>query len=131
MPAVQFFDFSNRPTFLFFRWIRDGGGHDPGKLVAAAMDAVEGEEFFEIDGDVSLAARDALARMLNTALGDVLSDAAVELDADDEPVQPESEWLIATLLRETAGQIDLHCVAQALLVGAGKWAPDTDLPEGG
>jgi hypothetical protein len=41
------------------------------------------------------------------------------LDLDDESIETEPEWLIAALLWETVDQIDLHRVAQALLVGAG------------
>ena len=127
MPPVKFFGFTNPATYLFFQWVHSGGGHNPATLVTAAMDAVDGEEFFEIDGDVSSAARDALAKMLGAIVDDLRTGA--ECDDLDPAAGPEPEWLTRALLAEALGQIDCWAVAVALMIDAGKWNPDDSIPE--
>lgn len=127
MPETQFFGFTNPPSYLFFRWVRDGGGHDPEALVSAAMNAAEYEDGFQLDGDVSLAARDALAKMLGAIVSDLR--AAAGCGAEDEPVGPEPAWPIQALLADAIEQIDCAVVAEALLMDAGRWGPDAEGPE--
>ena len=61
MPRIATFDFTNRPTFLFFRWVRDGSGRDPAVLIAEAFDDVAGELSYQIDGNVCRRTRPATA----------------------------------------------------------------------
>jgi len=131
MPQVQFFDFANRPTYLFFRWVREGGGgQDPIALVSAAMNAAEHEDFFEIDGDVSSASHGALTKLLGTVLDGLCDAANCERHEDTgAPVDPDPEWMMGALLFDAIGHIILSDVAQAMLVEAGKWNPDRDIPE--
>jgi hypothetical protein len=125
-----FFDFTNRPTYLFFRWVRDGGGHDPEALVSAAMNAAEYEDAFQLDGDAPLAARDALTKLLEPVLGDLQAAAeCVGYGDSDGPVDRDQEWMVRALLADSIGQIDLQNVARAMLAEAGKWNPLTEIPE--
>jgi hypothetical protein len=131
MPKVQFFDFTNRPTYLFFRWVRDGGRQDPATLIRAAFDAIEQEDGYQIDGDVSLGTRDALEKMLYAALGDFAGDFGEPgfMDAALESVGAREDWLSAVLVADAVERIDCQAVAVALLIDAGKWAPDNTIPE--
>jgi hypothetical protein len=121
MPEIRFFDFTNRPTYLFFCWVLDGGGHDPEALVSAAMNAAEYEDAFQLDGDASVAACDALTKLLVPVLGDLKVAAGCAGYGDtDGRVDSDPDWMVRTLVADAIGQIDLQNVSRAMLAGAGK-----------
>jgi hypothetical protein len=45
---MAYFNFGNDQTYHFFRWVRDGGHVSAEKLVAKAMEQVEGDPWFEM-----------------------------------------------------------------------------------
>jgi hypothetical protein len=138
---MRFFNFGNAQTYHFFRWVCQGGKVDPDKLVARALARVEGSEWYRMGLDVSTVARDKLAEML----ADVLEGQAADLPsaAGENAAGPDAttvaacedlgyDWpgaLFTPLLAEALAQIDLALVARALLIRAGKWAPDREPPE--
>jgi len=134
MKKDQHIGFINPPTYMFIRWVQDGGAHDPKKLVDSAMEAVENEKFFETDGDVSSAARNQLATMLDTIVDELRDEdwcgEADELYGDHwEFPESEPEWLTRALLADALEQIDCHVAALVLMLEAGKWNPDVSAPE--
>lgn len=123
---VQFFNFGNDETFHFFRWVTDGGRVSSDELVTRALSQVDGDDWFKMGMDVSTVARDKLADSLSEVVNGLSpvddSDEIGEVDAG-----PES--LFNPLLKLAIDRIDLHAVAQAMLIRAGKWAPDRERPD--
>jgi hypothetical protein len=123
---VEFFNFGNDETFHFFRWVTDGGRVNPDELVVRALSHVEGDDWFAMGVDVSTVAKDKLADILNEIV-----DELSPVDESDEigQVGADPEALFNPLLKLAIGRIDLHAVAQAMLIRAGKWAPDRERPD--
>jgi hypothetical protein len=135
---MQFFNFGNSETYLFFEWVRRH--HDVATLVAKAMSQVEGDEWYEMDLDVCYVACDRLQELLREILQDTLGDdpeepllRGGELHQQLAPPQlreaARNHQLAHPLLMEAARRIDLGTVAHALLLDAGKWSPDISPPD--
>jgi hypothetical protein len=127
MGNVQFFNFGNDQTYHFFQWVSRSGMIDPKELISKAMEQVEDDDWFKMGSDVSTVARDKLADLLEELLEEVTG-----MVSDEWPigaVGPSDEALTAPILQAALNQIDFHAVATALLISAGKWAPDRELPE--
>jgi hypothetical protein len=93
------------------------------------MNAAEYEESFQVDGDLSLAARDALTKLLVTVLGDLQAAAeCIGVGDSDTAVEPGHDWMVRALVADAIEQIDVQNAAHALLVDTGKWNPETDIP---
>lgn len=131
--SMQFFNFTNEETFHFFKWVTDSGQVDPKALIEEADSSVEADtEHFEEEA-ICVVARDILARPLYVLLEDALeplhgtlADAA---EAEVGNVWNSKELLWLPLLALAAVRVDCGATAQALLIRAGKWAPDKDLPD--
>ena len=128
--GMQFFNFGSQETFHFFKWVTESGCLKTDELIAKAMQQVEGDEMFEMGVSVSDVARDKLAELLEEALDDVKMDALDDIEGPEIGCvwnDPASLW--KPLLTLAFYQIDCRAVAEALLIRAGKWAPDKELPE--
>lgn len=126
--AVKFFNFGSDETFHFFRWVTEGGHVDPSALVARALAEVEGDPAYEIGMDVSSVAKDKLAAILDDLLEELSPFTQLNVNEIGD-VDRSTESLFEPLLELALNRIDLHATAQAMLIRAGKWAPDRDRPE--
>jgi hypothetical protein len=131
---VRFFNFGNHQTYHYFEWLTRNGCVDVSALIQSAFAALEESTdhhvvLTEAAIGTSEALRDILARQLRSRL-----EEALPLKADlwagpwigDVDGSEESLW--APILYNAARDIDCHAVAQALLIRAGKWAPNIDQP---
>jgi hypothetical protein len=121
---MKFVNFVNEQTYLFFEWIRESGQAD--KLVAEALDQVEGDEGFAMGQDVSTTAKDLLSDFLAgqvEALNDLIF---VELSLPEGPLSVDRNLCIQ-LLEVVLRAIRCDAVAEALLIAVGKWAPDREV----
>jgi hypothetical protein len=124
---MQFFNFGNDQTYHFFKWVTESGMVKPDELIAKAQQQVEGDEWFKMGMDVSSVARDKLSELLK----DVLYDAHGLQEGEHEIglVWQSDEALLMPIMHYALNQIATDAVAEALLIAAGKWAPNRDLPE--
>jgi hypothetical protein len=138
MSRVQFFDFGTTETYLFFRWVRESGEVDAPTLIARAFDLVEGNAWFKMGEDVSTVAKDTLSALLVTLLEErgarlTLSGEGGAVRAVDWEHQHEAHTSLVALasrvLADGFHRVDFEAVAEALLIDAGKWAPDKEPPE--
>jgi hypothetical protein len=128
--AIQFFNFWNRQTFHVFKWVSSSGQVDVKALIAQAFQtATEQEQPLEVD--TSHGVRDCLAALLQDIVEEAVPDEASPPYAIKElgDVSGDNESLWQPLLLDVVKQICFDEVAQALLIQAGKWNPDTELPE--
>jgi hypothetical protein len=133
--SVQFFNFGNQQTFHYFDWLTRSGSVDTDQLIARAFEELAKNTDDQITlteeaMGTSEALRDVLARQLRERL-----EAILPLQADlwagpwigDVDGSEESLWTV--ILYDAARDIDLHAVAQALLIRSGNWAPSNERPE--
>jgi hypothetical protein len=134
---MEFFNFRTEETYHFFRWLTRGGRHDPAALVADAYrrlgeerDAAdERDEYLKLGEDalgVCFAVRSVLARRLGELLGEGLPAGTPWCVGEqrDCAVDRGHSSLWQPLLALAAFRVDYIAVAEALLVRAGKWAPE-------
>jgi hypothetical protein len=94
------------------------------------MQQVEGDEWYEMGMDVSTVARDKLANLLKDYLEELTGIDFTNPDDNIGATQDRStENLRMTLLAMSIGHIRFAVIAEALLVAAGKWAPDCTVPD--
>jgi hypothetical protein len=128
MARAQWFDFGNTETYWFCRWVRESGEVDVPALIAKAFEAVEGDEFFEMGVDTSYIARDKLADQLEEILDERGTDDGVQWEPPGEP-HVSFAALSNAMLVAGFDRVDCKTAALALLMDAGKWAPDRTDPE--
>ncbi|HWY88247.1 MAG TPA: hypothetical protein VNX28_16165 [Gemmataceae bacterium] len=131
--AVEFFNFGNNETYIFFCWIVHT--HSVEDLIASAFKIAETPSPDDYDGeDICVAVRGRLTEKLR----EIVHDVAPGLDpdcigtwaigaAEDNQNSPDS--LLLPILALGLGRIDHGAVAEALLIRAGKWSPSKVLPE--
>jgi hypothetical protein len=125
---TQWFDFGNTETYWFCRWVRESGEVDVPALIAKAFEAVEGDEWFKMGHDTSYIARDKLADRLE----EMLNERGTEHDILWEPLaEPHASFadLCNAMMVVSFDRVDVKTAALALLMDAGKWAPDPNNPE--
>ncbi len=138
-PAAEPFNFHNDPTYHWYVFVRGGGAGSVRQLVLDAMDATEAASEMDLAPGLCYAARDALARKLETVfeeltgamldngfLGDIW---CAELGEVDPTCEGAEATLIAPLFIWAARQIWHDVVAVALLRDEGKWSPERSPPE--
>jgi hypothetical protein len=150
--TTEFFNFHNDETFHFFKWVTESGLVDVDALISNAMQGVIAEAFVApLEVDFSHAYRDALTYILtdlleSVAMGLGFSDSAdfsweignvqtpnartlypAKTEANIHTADSAALW--QPLLRLAFKRVDRQAIAEALLIRAGKWAPDKELPE--
>jgi hypothetical protein len=125
---MRFFNFSNDETFHFFKWVSESGQVDPTALIADAYAKIKPEENV-LDESCCVLARDILAERLQDIMNDALPLNTPSEACEIGVVRNDDESLWAPLLVIAAERICFVLVAQALLIQASKWAPDTDIPK--
>ena len=126
--GTAFFNFWNAQTFQFFVWVTESGRADTEALITKALGLVEEDEWFEMGMDVSTVARDKLADELEAILEGLRDEAGVS-DLDEiGNVDASAQSFFKPILQLAINDIQLGSVAQALLMRAGKWAPDRERP---
>jgi hypothetical protein len=131
--APQFLNFGNDETFHFFKWVSEGGQVDPKQLIRNAYKAAEENPDELTEGALGLchAVKDRLAELLEdvleegTPVGPLLDQPHLEIGCVRN--SPHSLW--EPILALALGRVSCGVVAQALLMQAGKWAPEKDMPE--
>jgi len=129
---MEFFDFFNSETFHYFKWLCDTRQNDVDSFLKDALDSVEADEWFQMGQDVSTTARDNLAEILGEDLKNVAAELGVSLELDGIPEDrcvSGPMGLAEPLMVGAMQRIDCQHVAKALLIRAGKWAPDKVRPE--
>lgn len=129
--ATEFFNFGNSQTYHFFKWVTHPNALDISKLVKEAFEAVEGDEWFQLDCPSQVAKR-KLAKKLGEILDELAGGwEATEVEGWDigNVIAGSEEDLFRPILRLAVSEIDVYAVAEAVLVQQRRWAPDTDIPE--
>jgi len=122
-----------------FRWVTNSGQTDVDALIKKTYEKVEKNEWSKMDLDVSTVARDELADLFKEQLDQIkdtwagnhgwsLDDWSIT-DLDHGSYYKEPESLFLPILTNALDNIMFEVVAQAILIRAGKWAPDKDRPE--
>ena len=134
---MRFFNLGNEQTFHVFTWLTQAGEVDTGELVRQAFEAVETDEWFTMDLDVSLIAQDTLAELLTELLEGYMSD--FDLDLKDWPIGDvgvcdvngpgKTRSLFMPILWEALSRINYSRLAEAILVSHKKWNPEKTLPK--
>ena|SRR5438128_740977 len=125
---MRFFNFSNDETFHFFKWVSESGRVNPTALIADAYAEIKPEENI-LDESCCVLARDILADRLYDLMEDALPLDRPSETCEIGEVWDDDEALWAPLLVIAAERVCFDLVAEALLIQAGKWAPDTEMPE--
>jgi hypothetical protein len=126
--SVKFFNFHNDQTYHCFAWVRAGGLGDVKALIARAYERVEKNDWYKMDLDVCMVARDELADLVRDGIEEatiLIDDGPGIGDVSDQ----SAESLTEPLLRDALFSISFKTVAEALLLAEGKWNPDPNLPD--
>ena len=132
---MHFFNFTNSESYHFFHWLCRSGKVDLDTLVRSAMEGVDGDLSYQAGADVSSVARDNLISALEQVVLDLRLTCWTQhqLHLDHGIGEPEElaydgyPALFGPLLCEALGRVSLPAVAKAILIRAGKWAPDRTL----
>jgi hypothetical protein len=99
------------------------------ELIDTAMQQVEGDDWYKMGMDDSTVCRDKLADLLQERVEDLMADVGDFGESGIGSVGPSVAYLWQPILNDAMAGIDFSVVAHALLLAAGKWAPDRDAPE--
>jgi hypothetical protein len=132
---MEFFNFTNEPSYHFFQWLIYSGQVDVDALLHKTLADVKASELVEIDLATSLLARENLRRQLADLFGQhqQVWYGKQGLDLDRYTVEAclvsndyaEADALFVGLLEHAAASVSFGAVAEALLRRAGKWAPSS------
>ena len=131
MSRTQFINFGNDQTYHCFCWLRDSRAVDIDALVREAVTQIQGETWFDIGMDVSTVSRDKLAELIEDQVNQQLDGLPGGLGADlgIGDIGTSAAHLFGPILRRALDDIRYDVIAVALLIAAGKWNPDRELPQ--
>lgn len=133
---MKFFNFWNAETYHFVQWVINTPEVDLGAMIKKAFEDAEHNDTFEVSGDVSSAVAEELSKALADTAADKFHDHVGMMPEYLSIINFESpedyhadQALFGGLLANALDNVSFEAAAEAILIHAGKWAPDTDLPE--
>ena len=117
-------------------WMATTGDYAGMLVYAVAFEDAEHNDTFEVSGDVSSAVAEELSKALADTAADKFHDHVGMMPEYLSIINFESpedyhadQALFGGLLANALDNVSFEAAAEAILIHAGKWAPDTDLPE--
>jgi hypothetical protein len=130
MMAAHFFNFWNRESYHFFCWCsHDSRRSKVGHLIHEAFNRLPQNEWYKMDVDTAYCLKEELGKLLEQELEDLALNVGWTEDFTIGDVDSGEDSLWLPVLSDAMSNIDTETVAEALLIRAGKWAPEKLPPE--
>jgi hypothetical protein len=139
---MEFFNFWNAETFHVFQWVTNCKAVDVDAMIAAAFEAVKPEDLGvgtlrelalgKIECALDNLSQD-LQELVEAQFGQLAGMCGGFEDIDcwgiAEVPDGSANSLLLPILARAMDSIDYKVVARALLIRAGKWTPDLQIPD--